>query len=131
MKTLKLFTATLLITLSIEGYSNNKCVDNTMMSNYITPISQENIKIVSTFKVNAKVARFVGAMPNQYLKYTNQTTLTIAIYTNNKAYVIAVGDKQRGIQLPIRIALFQDDYTFECSDHVANIIYCFNTSKLQ
>lgn len=132
MKTSRLLATLLLVASSVESYSDNRDFENFVTFCYITsPNLQTDIKIVSTFTVKAKVARFVGVIPNQYLKYTNQVTLIIAIYTNNNASVIAVGDKQLGIPLPVRIAVFQDDYTFECSDKKNDVIYCFNTSKLQ
>lgn len=129
MKILKLLAAAfLLFTLCTNGYcyNNNKTI---YKEEAITP--QDEIKIVSTFTVTAKVARFVGLFPNRYLKYTGQTNLTVAIYSNNAASVIAIGNRKLGIPLPIRIAVFQDDYNFECSDKQNDVIYCFNTSKLQ
>lgn len=131
MITLRFLTVSILITLCTKGYCSDEYLYHATTYKDATFTFQKEIKIVSTFTVTAKVARIVGIFPNQYLKYTNQTTLTIAIYSNNVASVIAVGDKQLGIPLPIRIAAFQDDYTFECSDKQNNVIYCFNTSKLQ
>lgn len=131
MGSFKLLAVALLIILCVDSYSNNKYLDNAVINNDITSTQQDDIKIVSTFKVNARVARFVGILPKRYLKYTNQATLTVAIYSNNHASVIAVGDTELGIPLPIRIAVFQDDYTFECFDRTNDVMYCFNTSKLQ
>lgn len=131
METLKLLAAAILITLCTKGYCCNEYLYSTTTYKDATFAFQKDVKIVSTFTVTAKVARIVGIFPNQYLKYTNQATLTIAIYSNNAASVIAVGDKQLGIPLPIRIAVFQEDYTFECSDKKNDVIYCFNTPKLQ
>lgn len=131
MRRIRLLAASILIALCTKGYCSNEFLYNATTYKDATFSFQKEIKIVHTFTVTAKVARFVGIFPNQYLKYTNQTTLTIAIYSTNTASVIAVGDKQLGVPLPIRIAVFQDDYTFECSDKQNNVIYCFNTSKLQ
>lgn len=128
MKILNFLAAFLLFTLCTNGFCYNSY--KTIYKEETT-IPQDEIKIVSTFTVIAKVAKIAGIFPNQYLKYTNQVTLTIAIYSNNAASVIAVGNKQLGIPLPIRVATFQDDYTFECSDKQNNVIYCFNTTKLQ
>lgn len=128
MKILNFLAAFLLFTLCTNGFCYNSY--KTIYKEETT-IPQDEIKIVNTFTVIAKVAKIAGIFPNQYLKYTNQVTLTIAIYSNNAASVIAVGNKQLGIPLPIRVATFQDDYTFECSDKQNNVIYCFNTTKLQ
>ena len=118
MKILNFLAAFLLFTLCTNGYCYN---NNKTIYKEEATIPQDEIKIISTFTVTAKVARISGIFPNQYLKYTNQVTLTIAIYSNSVASVIAVG----------RVAAFQDDYTFECSDKQNDVIYCFNTSKLQ
>ncbi|MGR5594844.1 hypothetical protein [Bacteroides thetaiotaomicron] len=131
MKALNFLAAAILITLCTKGYCSNEYLYNATTYKDATFAFQKEIKIVSTFTVTAKVARIVGIFPNQYLKYTNQTTLTIAIYSNDATSVIAVGDKQLGIPLPIRIAVLQEDYTFECSDKKNDVIYCFNTPKLQ
>ena len=128
MKILNFLAAFLLFTLCTNGYCYN---NNKTIYKEEATIPQDEIKIISTFTVTAKAARISGIFPNQYLKYTNQVTLTIAIYSNSVASVIAVGNKQLGIPLPIRVAAFQDDYTFECSDKQNDVIYCFNTSKLQ
>lgn len=127
MNILNFLTIFLLFTLCTNGY----CYNNKTIYKEEATIPQDEIKIVSTFTVSAKVARIAGIFPNQYLKYTNQVTLTIAIYSNNATSVIAVGNKQLGIPLSMRVATFQDDYTFECSDKQNNVIYCFNTTKLQ
>lgn len=131
MKALNFLAAAILITLCTKGYCSNEYLYNATTNKDATYALQKEIKIVSTFTVTAKVARIVGIFPNQYLKYTNQTTLTIAIYSNDATSVIAVRDKQLGIPLPIRIAVLQEDYTFECSDKKNDVIYCFNTPKLQ
>ena len=91
MKILNFLAAFLLFTLCTNGYCYN---NNKTIYKEEATIPQDEIKIISTFTVTAKVARISGIFPNQYLKYTNQVTLTIAIYSNSVASVIAVGNKQ-------------------------------------
>jgi hypothetical protein len=125
MKTFKLLLATLLL----ATLCRDVCAKQGSFNNATSlGVQQRELRIVETFTVNAVAARFIGVYPNQSFKYTGRTTLKVAIFNDGSASVIGIGKSNCG-PYPIRVAVFQNDYTFECS--TCQIIYCFNTSRLE
>jgi hypothetical protein len=126
MKTFKLLLATLLL----ATLCRDVCAKQGSFNNATSlGVQQREFRIVETFTVNAVAARFIGVYPNQSFKYTGRTTLKVGIYNDGSASVIGIGKNLIPRPYPIRVAVFQNDYTFECS--TGQIIYCFNTSRLE